>query len=299
MDCDAPSDIQHCLEEISTKWVPRIEKHIRELYEIADKIDGVHKCSTIANVKASVGGVSSGTLSIIGLALAPVTAGLSTVFTAVGLGVGVASAVTSTSADITDFAVRKTNETRFKEIMKLVSEVFTEVDKCLQNMSVCIEKTKEIKWDLDKSLFADVLQVGSAVSQTGSSGRNIVKMVQNAKAVSKMKVNPALANLAEELTALSRTIRKTKRMADVKVVKKALPGASVTASKTAWRLNTVVSALFIAVDVGFIIYNSRHLHKGAKTEKAKDIRKAAKKLEKRLGEIKTICEKLEQKKSSD
>uniref|UniRef100_H3AAX3 Uncharacterized protein n=1 Tax=Latimeria chalumnae TaxID=7897 RepID=H3AAX3_LATCH len=242
-----------------------IEKHIRELYEIADKIDGVHKCSTIANVKASVGGVSSGTLSIIGLALAPVTAGLSTVFTAVGLGVGVASAVTSTSADITDFAVRKTNETRFKEIMKLVSEVFTEVD---------------------------VLQVGSAVSQTGSSGRNIVKMVQNAKAVSKMKVNPALANLAEELTALSRTIRKTKRMADVKVVKKALPGASVTASKTAWRLNTVVSALFIAVDVGFIIYNSRHLHKGAKTEKAKDIRKAAKKLEKRLGEIKTICEKL-------
>uniref|UniRef100_H3AAX2 Uncharacterized protein n=1 Tax=Latimeria chalumnae TaxID=7897 RepID=H3AAX2_LATCH len=228
-----------------------IEKHIRELYEIADKIDGVHKCSTIANVKASVGGVSSGTLSIIGLALAPVTAGLSTVFTAVGLGVGVASAVTSTSADITDFAVRKTNETRFKEIMKLVSEVFTEVDKCLQNMSVCIEKTKEIKWDL---------------------GRNIVKMVQNAKAVSKMK----------ELTALSRTIRKTKR-------------ASVTASKTAWRLNTVVSALFIAVDVGFIIYNSRHLHKGAKTEKAKDIRKAAKKLEKRLGEIKTICEKLEQK----
>ncbi|XP_036032504.1 apolipoprotein L3-like [Onychomys torridus] len=72
-----------------------LEQQIRKLHTLADKIDKVHRDCTITQVVASSTGAVSGVLTILGLALAPVTAGVSLGLSATGLGLGAAAAVTS------------------------------------------------------------------------------------------------------------------------------------------------------------------------------------------------------------
>ncbi|KAL1767548.1 apolipoprotein L3-like, partial [Sigmodon hispidus] len=79
-----------------------LEGHIRKLRALADKIDKVHRDCTITQVVAGSTSVVSGILTVLGLALAPVTAGVSLGLSATGLGLGVAAAVTSVSTSIVD-----------------------------------------------------------------------------------------------------------------------------------------------------------------------------------------------------
>ncbi|KAF3814465.1 hypothetical protein GH733_017623 [Mirounga leonina] len=61
------------------KLKPKLEEHIRKLHELADEVDRVHKNCTISNIVAGTTGATSGLLSILGLGLAPFTAGASLV----------------------------------------------------------------------------------------------------------------------------------------------------------------------------------------------------------------------------
>ncbi|KAJ1062307.1 hypothetical protein K5549_012788 [Capra hircus] len=74
-----------------------LKENIKKLRELADKVDKVHRDCTIANVVASSTGIVSGALSILGVVLAPCTAGLSLGLSAAGLGLGTAASVTSFS----------------------------------------------------------------------------------------------------------------------------------------------------------------------------------------------------------
>ena len=74
-----------------------LKESIRKLRELADSVDKVHRDCTISNVVASSTGIASGALSILGLVLAPFTAGLSLGLSAAGLGLGTAASVTSFS----------------------------------------------------------------------------------------------------------------------------------------------------------------------------------------------------------
>uniref|UniRef100_H3A6V8 Uncharacterized protein n=1 Tax=Latimeria chalumnae TaxID=7897 RepID=H3A6V8_LATCH len=242
----------------------QIEKHIQDLHEIADKIDHVHKGSTIANVTASSAGIVSGTLAIIGLALAPVTAGASTILIAVGCGVGAASGGTGISAGITDFVSKRKNKKRFE----------TTIHSVIENLEKILGE--------HRPGFTQILVVF-----------NIAKMAQTIEAIPKVKAGSEVVDLAQDLTVLGNTARKVEYLADIKDVKKVLPGAAATVSNAARIAGITFSAAFIAVDIGSIIYNSIHLSKGARTEMAKGIRSIAKLLEERLTEIKTICERLE------
>ncbi|KAB0346283.1 hypothetical protein FD754_011140 [Muntiacus muntjak] len=94
-------DKKRFLEEFpQIKW--KLEKSIKKLRECADNVDKVHKDCTISNVVASSTSIASGILTILGLVLAPFTAGLSLGLSATGLGLGSAAAVTSVSTSIVE-----------------------------------------------------------------------------------------------------------------------------------------------------------------------------------------------------
>uniref|UniRef100_A0A8C6DZH5 Apolipoprotein L3 n=1 Tax=Moschus moschiferus TaxID=68415 RepID=A0A8C6DZH5_MOSMO len=88
------------------KEFPRVkqelEENIKKLRELADNVDKVHRDCTISNVVASSTGIVSGTLSILGLVLAPFTAGLSLGLSATGIGLGAAAAVTGLSTMVVE-----------------------------------------------------------------------------------------------------------------------------------------------------------------------------------------------------
>ncbi|KAI4586476.1 hypothetical protein MJG53_004263 [Ovis ammon polii x Ovis aries] len=81
------------------KKFPRVKRQLEEfigkLHELADKVEEVHKGCTISNVMAHSTGAVSSILTIVGLALAPVTMGASVVLLGTGIGLGAAAAVTA------------------------------------------------------------------------------------------------------------------------------------------------------------------------------------------------------------
>ena len=79
-----------------------LEESIRMLHALADKVDKVHRDCTISRVVASSSSAVSGVLTILGLSLAPVTAGVSLALSATGLGLGAAATVTSVSTSIVE-----------------------------------------------------------------------------------------------------------------------------------------------------------------------------------------------------
>ncbi|KAF3814474.1 hypothetical protein GH733_017632 [Mirounga leonina] len=66
----------------------KLEKSIRELHAIADQVDATHKMLTKTSLVASSSGTISGVMSLLGLALAPVTVGGSLMLSEAGLGLG-------------------------------------------------------------------------------------------------------------------------------------------------------------------------------------------------------------------
>ncbi|XP_052497437.1 apolipoprotein L3-like [Budorcas taxicolor] len=79
-----------------------LKESIKKLRELADSVDKVHRDCTISNVVASSTGVASGALTILGLVLAPFTAGLSLGLSAAGIGLGAAASVTGLSAMVVE-----------------------------------------------------------------------------------------------------------------------------------------------------------------------------------------------------
>uniref|UniRef100_A0A8B9GTK6 Si:ch73-233k15.2 n=1 Tax=Astyanax mexicanus TaxID=7994 RepID=A0A8B9GTK6_ASTMX len=85
---------EHFIETFS-ECRPRMFQFLSDLEETAVKLDRMTKGSSISSVAGSSVGIAGGVMSIIGLGLAPFTAGLSLGLTMTGLGLGVTSGVNS------------------------------------------------------------------------------------------------------------------------------------------------------------------------------------------------------------
>ena len=112
----------------------QLEEFIGKFHELADKVEKVHKGCTISNVMAHSTGAVSSILTIVGLALTPVTMGASLVLLATGIGLGVAAGVTSVSTSIIERVKRSSTETEASRMMSTVVkkwEVLLEVLKSI------------------------------------------------------------------------------------------------------------------------------------------------------------------------
>ncbi|XP_051817639.1 apolipoprotein L3-like [Antechinus flavipes] len=156
--------VQRCkLEKLRgrlLKMKANLEKVMQELCCMADRIDKIHKDCTITSVVANSAGAVSGVLNILGISLAPVTAGGSLVLFATGLGLGLAAGVTGLSANIVD----RVTDCRGR---KHLNQVKRKSDAAMKGLAK--EATRLIK-ELGKFLPKDLPFPNKAASYRGTWG---------------------------------------------------------------------------------------------------------------------------------
>ncbi|KAB0346288.1 hypothetical protein FD754_011145 [Muntiacus muntjak] len=223
----------------------QLEEFIGKFHELADKVDKVHKGCTISNVMAHSTGAVSSILTIVGLALASVTAGASVVLLATGIGLGAAAAVTHVSTSIIEHVKRSSAETEASHMMSSVVK----------------------KW----KVLLEVLKSNPHIVDTTEKVTEAVQCIEmNIYAMETGKANPG-SQIEAGFKATALTITK---------------GVQIAGLATA--------GVFLLVDVGFLVKESKHLHDGAKTVAAESLRQRAWELERKLEELTQIYENLQE-----
>lgn len=250
-----PLERERFLKEFS--WLKEeLEGQIRKLRELADEADKVHRSCTVTNIVASSTGATSGVLSMLGLALAPVTAGVSLTLCATGMVLGTASTVTSVSSSIMEHT--KTSSLKAKA-----------------NQLTLAGSDKEE--GISKAMCMKIPQI---VSLT----KNCIEVVQNigkhVRAIKLAKANPRLLARAKRLMTAGRvSVRSGKQ------VQKAFGGTALAMTKRARIMGAATASIFLVMDVANIVEESKHLYEGAKAESAEDFRMQAQFLESKLEEL--------------
>lgn len=233
-----------------------LEERIKKLHALADKVDKVHRDCTISQVVASSSSAVSGVLTILGLALAPVTAGVSLALSATGMGLGAAAAVTSVSTSI----VEKVS----------LASAEAEASKLVPTNKDTMNKMKEVLEQSGPRL----------VSVSTNSFENLINIKDSIQAIKLAKANPRLAANAKRLMTTGKTSTQT-----TKQVKEAFGGTALAMTKGARIMGAATAGLFLLMDVVRLVEDSTHLHEGAKSESAAELRQQARDLEQKLQEL--------------
>ena len=122
----------------------QLEEFIGKFHELADKVDKVHKGCTISNMVGYSTGAVSGILTIVGLALAPVTAGASVALLATGIGLGAAAAVTGVSTSIIEHVNRSSAETKASHMMSSVIKKWKVLLEVLKSNPHIVDTTEKV-----------------------------------------------------------------------------------------------------------------------------------------------------------
>ncbi|XP_010785560.1 midasin-like isoform X2 [Notothenia coriiceps] len=239
-------------------------QHVIDLNSIADGLDKFNKNTKIAQITGGSTSAIGGVATITGLALAPVTFGVSLIITAVGLGVATAGGLTSAGAGISNQVNNSQDRKKVEKIVNDYMEKMVDLNKCLKFIKQGIEnmkrfdliKMKEHAYNRDfpvlsKSIYEDGAMAGKAIL---ISANEIMRVVQ-------------IANVAGSTAA------------------RAVQIASMATG--------VLTGLFVGMDIYFIAKDSKELKKGAKSEFAAKIREVATQLHDGLVELNTIREELQ------
>uniref|UniRef100_A0A8C6RD24 Apolipoprotein L 8 n=1 Tax=Nannospalax galili TaxID=1026970 RepID=A0A8C6RD24_NANGA len=240
------------------------EEHIRKLRALADKVDKVHRDCTISSVVADTTSTVSGVLTLLGLALVPVTAGTSLVLLATGMGLGAAAAVTSISTDIVDHANKLSAQT---EASHLVSTSMDKVKVVAGTVAHSVPKV----FSLSQNCF------------------RVVKCIERTiDGIKLIKTNPALTASAKCFTTTGRI-----SVQSGKQVKKAFKGTPLALSRRARIMGAATAGVSLLMDVLSLVKESKHLHEGAKTRSAEVLRQQAQELEEKLERLVWIYDSLQ------
>ncbi|CAO2601553.1 Apolipoprotein L3 [Lemmus lemmus] len=241
-----------------------LEEHIRKLQALADKVDKVHRDCIISKVVAGSTSTVSGVLTLLGLALVPVTAGTSLVLLATGMGLGAAAAVTSVSTGIVDYTSESSAKTRASH---LVSTSMVKV----------------------KMVAEAVVHSGPQVYELSENCCRVLRCLQQSICAIKLtKANPALATSAKRLLTMGSISAQSGKQ-----VKKAFRGTALAMSRRAWVMNAANTAVSLVGDVISLVKESKRLHKGAKVQSAEELRRQAQELEEKLGVLIQIYDSLQ------
>uniref|UniRef100_A0A0G2JXY3 Apolipoprotein L 7a like 1 n=2 Tax=Rattus norvegicus TaxID=10116 RepID=A0A0G2JXY3_RAT len=242
-----------------------LEERIKKLHALADKVDKVHRDCTISQVVASSSSAVSGVLTILGLALAPVTAGVSLALSATGMGLGAAAAVTSVSTIIVEKVSLASAEAEASKLV-LTNKV------TMNGMKEVLEQSGPRLLSVSTNSFKDL--------------KNIKTSIQ---AIKLTKANPRLTTNAKRLMTTGKiSARKTRQ------VQKAFGGTALAMTKEARIMGATTAGLFLLMDVVRLVEDSKHLHEGAKSVSAAELRQQAQDLEQKLQELNQVHDSLTQ-----
>ncbi|XP_058228732.1 apolipoprotein L4-like [Hemibagrus wyckioides] len=243
---------------------PRMLQFLSDLDEAADQLDNMKKGSNISTVAGSSVGIAGGVLSIVGIALSPVTAGVSLALTLTGVGLGVTSGVNSIVTGITEVAVNNHHG-------KNANSIFTSFMKDVQKILDCLEEvasTENLR--ADDGLIAKAVKL---VACAGAVGKSIDAIVDTASAVKALKSEEVIGRAVSMGLQEANAGRSIPKLAsDLPDIGQLAKGTPLALSKSARAGFITLNALFIGLDVFLICKDSISLSKGSKNEVAQLIR---------------------------
>uniref|UniRef100_G1Q2L5 Apolipoprotein L6 n=1 Tax=Myotis lucifugus TaxID=59463 RepID=G1Q2L5_MYOLU len=113
-----------------------LEMAIRKYRALADDIDKTHKDFTETSLVTNSVAVASGAMSLLGLALAPVTAGGSLMLTAAGSGLGAVAGATSVLTSILEYRHNKKAQAQAGRTVYNCGKTFKGIRKNIQALQV-------------------------------------------------------------------------------------------------------------------------------------------------------------------
>ncbi|KAK7929810.1 hypothetical protein WMY93_006205 [Mugilogobius chulae] len=165
-------------EEFSEKK-QKMLKFLEDLEDCAVQLDRMKTGAQISNVVGSSVGLISGVLSIVGLALIPVTAGVSTGLIGAGVGLGLASGANAVVTSATELGVNHTQKKKADETF----EKFMEDVNCLQeSLNDVIKKHFE---NVQERATSQTYQIGNHAAAALKAGNMIGKVAEVGVAASK------------------------------------------------------------------------------------------------------------------
>ncbi|XP_042360951.1 apolipoprotein L4-like [Plectropomus leopardus] len=244
---------------------PRMLQFLKELEENAVQLDRMNTGAKISSVAGSSVGAVGGVLSIIGLALIPVTAGVSLALTMTGVGLGITSGVNSAVTAATEIGVNRKHQ-------KKASEVFQSFMEDVQVLQDCLEDvTQSVTTQIDM-----LLGVSKVLCKIGTIGKGIDSLVDAASAVKVLKSDELIASAGKVAVQEGKALRNVPRVAaDLPDIGQAAVKGPLALSKSARAGLIGLNALFLGMDIFFICKDSVSLAKGCETEVSEFIRARA------------------------
>ncbi|XP_067334409.1 uncharacterized protein [Channa argus] len=220
---------------------PRMLQFLQELEENAVQLDRMNKGAKISSVAGSSVGAVGSVLSIVGLALIPVTAGASLVLTMTGIGLGVTSGVNSLVTTATEIGVNRKHQSKASEVFQSFMEDVQSLQDCLEEVTRREKSRKDIV--LEKGLLKSEEEISSAGKMVAQQGKAICNV-------------PRVAS-------------------DIPDIGQAAVKGPLALSKSARAGLIAVNALFLGMDIFFICKDSIGLAKGTETKVSQFIRARA------------------------
>ncbi|KAL7861252.1 hypothetical protein AOLI_G00176010 [Acnodon oligacanthus] len=238
---------------IYTECRPRMDQFLLGLKETENKLDTLELGSRISTVTGSSVAVAGGALSITGLALAPVSGGLSLALTLTGIGLGALSGAARVVTGINKMARKKKHGKKANNIFESFKE---DVDKVLD----CLEQTGRSQRpaphvDEGNILLGAVEVIGT----TGAVVKCVKDMVQKGQALNAMNG----VRTGKSLVCMG---LKEARVAQKIPIGDVVKLSSQVISKVA-RVGTVaINVLFIGIDLKTIYDECKNLDEGKKSK---------------------------------
>ncbi|KAM7371575.1 hypothetical protein PAMP_008797 [Pampus punctatissimus] len=258
---------ESCCRFISefSKRQPSMLQFLKDVEESAVQLDRMNKGAKISSVAGSSVGAVGGVLSIIGLALIPVTAGVSLALTMTGVGLGITSAVNSAVTTATEIGVNCTYK-------KKASEAFQSFMEDMQSLQDCLDEATN-RENIHKDVAAAVSKV---LWKVGVVGKGIDSIVDAASAFKVLKSEELITSAGKGMVQEGRALSNVPRVAsDIPDIGQAAVKGPLALTKSARAGFIVLNALFIGMDIFFICKDSISLAKGSETEFSQLIRARA------------------------
>lgn len=248
-----------------SKRQPGMLQFLNELEENAVQLDRMNKGAKISSVAGSSVGAVGGVLSIVGLALIPVTAGVSLGLLIGGTALGITSGVNSLVTTATEIGINRKHQ-------KKASEVFQSFMKDVQILQDCLDDV--IKRETDK---IDVsVGVGKVLCKAVVIGNGIDALVDAASAAKMLRSEELIVSAGKVVAQEGKAFRNVPRVAsEVPDIGQVAVKGPLALSKSARVGLIAANALFLGLDIFFICKDSIGLAKGSETEVSQFIRARA------------------------
>ncbi|KAL7849710.1 hypothetical protein SRHO_G00190590 [Serrasalmus rhombeus] len=246
----------------------RMIQFLSDLEETAVELDKMKKGSSISTVAGSSVGAVGSVFSIVGLALAPVTAGVSLGLTLTGVGLGVTSGANSLVTGFTEFGVNTYHRNKANSIFTKMMEDVQKVLDCLENAA----SSECPRTHLHLDYFDLQLEHVKMVWRTRSLVKRVFDTVDGASAVKTLTSEKVIRVVGVGLQEGSEARSIPSLAADLPDIGRLAKGTPLAMSKLA-RVGLIgLNVVSIGMDLGFIYRGSKSLANKETSEDSQFIR---------------------------